>query len=107
MVVVAILIAALLALAIANIVRARAEPLVERVGGFVSLRSSLAGSEPAGRRSILRSRSRFLKRRGAVLRKGWTDRLAPTLELAGIVQTPVEVILLTLAAAVLGALSST
>ena len=98
MVLVVLVIALLLGLGIANIARRRPDPLVHRVGGFVTLRSGPVIAEQPRRVPLT---ARIANRRRQRNRASIGARIAPTLELAGIEQSATEVILLTLGATVL------
>ena len=101
MLLVVLVIALLLGLGIANIARRRPDPLVDRVGGFVTLRSGPVIAEQPRRVPVT---ARIANRRRQRNRASIGARIAPTLELAGIEQSASEVILLTLGATVLAAL---
>ena len=101
MVLVVLVIALLLGLGIANIARRRPDPLVHRVGGFVTLRSGPVIAEQPRRVPLT---ARIANRRRQRNRASIGARIAPTLELAGIGQSATEVILLTLGATILVAL---
>jgi len=91
--------------AITNAVRHRIDPLVERVGGFVSL----PGAQPtarqgSGQTAPAASMGLLERAQSSVGRRAWSGRLTASLDLAGIALTSVQVVVLTAGAVVVFAL---
>lgn len=101
MLVVVIVIACLLALGIGNVVRGRAEPLVSRVGGFVSVQPTLTHTTEEPGKPAARPKNFLARRREESGRLSWAERLGSTLELADIPATPTQLVLLTIVATLL------
>ena len=111
MILVVLAVVGLLLFALTAAIGGRSDPLLTRVGGFVSL-----GTEPKQRRptqSVLRPPARPRRARpGGLLRRAarpdgrpsMLERLAATIELADIEATAVQIVLLTVAATALVAL---
>ena len=103
MLAVAFVFASLIGFAIAHVAAGSTNPLLDRVGGFVSLKREQP-AEPAERATPTR-RPGFLSRGGAIAdRSEWRERLAKTLDLAGIELPPVQFVLLTAIGTILAVL---
>ncbi len=80
--------------AIISVARTPSDPLVSRVGDFVSVQRATSEEVPA---SGSFAYAAFLSRAGAnAVDRGWYQRMAATLELAGVQAGPSQVIVLTL-----------
>jgi tight adherence protein B len=104
MLAVAFVFASLIGFAIAHVGANRADRLLDRVGGFVSVEREQR-VEPVARRASPSRRPGFLTRAGAgTERSQWTERLGKALDLAGIELPPVQFVILTSLATILAIL---
>jgi tight adherence protein B len=104
MLLVVLAIVSLLLFALITAFAQRTDPLVKRVGGFVSLteaapniraQNEVQSSRPAGRRGLL------TRAQSAVGPQGWSERLNETLELAEIQATATQIVVLTVCVALI------
>ncbi len=97
MLVIVLLFAGLLFFAITFAARAKTDPLVDRVGDFVSVQRPERGERVFRKPSTVRP-AFLTRRRDPGARPGWSERMAAALELADIELVPGQLILLTAAA---------
>jgi tight adherence protein B len=101
-VVVALLAALLLGYAVAHLFATKSEPLVERVGDFVSVQRDAPVAEPETPAARPSRRSGFISRMTERRSESsWSARMRETFELAGIEAEPSQVIALTALATIL------